>query len=206
MLTSLNASKEEILDFYKYLYQYKCVKEWAITPAFFSKYKEEEYKSLEIDNKDMIWVYEFTQKPNLAFNIVLNKISEDGYVLKRFKTVEDFVCYNQICIANSVSLSILANGDCSVCEMLYNTPEYLLGNIKNSSIKDIWNSKKALDLYKINQKYYPDSSPCKKCNSIEKCRNDFGKRVCYLDIAKSGKSRWDPDPRCPLSDEIDLVL
>ena len=58
----------------------------------------------------------------------------------------------------------------------------------------------------MEKKEFPQSSSCKSCSVFEKCRNGFGKRVCYVDIAKSGFSKWDPDPRCPNSENIDLIL
>lgn len=206
VLTKANASKDKVLSLYSFLSGFDCVKEWIMTPAFFSKYKESEYKSIEVDNEDLIWIYKLAQRPDLAFKVGLNKISKDGYVLKKAETTEEYVCRNQICMANTTGISILANGDCSICEMLYDNPEYLIGNVSESSIRNIWNSEKALSLYEMKQNSFPDSSPCKKCSVFDKCRNDFGKRVCYLDIAKSGHSKWDPDPRCPNADNVDLIL
>lgn len=206
VLTRLNASEDRILALYSFLSGFSCVKEWDMTPAFFSKYKERHYKSLEVNNDDLIWVYNFTRRPDLAFKIGLNKISDKGYVLKKFKTPEEYVCHNQICMANTTCISILANGDCSVCEMLYDTPEYLLGNVTESSLREIWNSERALQLYAMSRSLVPASSPCRACEVFEKCRNGYGKRVCYLDIAKSGHSKWEPDPRCPHADDIDMIL
>lgn len=206
VLTKKNASKEKLIELYTYLSQFSCVKEWVMTPAFFSQYKREHYKHLEVDNQDLIEAYNLSKEDGLAFRIGLNKISNNGYVLKRHRDVEEFVCQNQICLGNTTCLSILANGNCSVCEMLYDSPEYILGNVNNSTIREIWNSPKALDLYTMKQKEFPQSSSCKSCSVFEKCRNGFGKRVCYVDIAKSGFSKWDPDPRCPNSENIDLIL
>lgn len=206
VLTKKNASKERLSSLYDYLAAFDCVKEWVMTPAFFSQYKESHYKSLEADNDDLIWAFEFAHKDNLAFKVGLNKITDKGYALKRFDTVEKYVCGNQICLANSTCISILANGDCSVCEMLYDSPEYLLGNVYDSSIRDIWNSEKALNLYAMAQESCPDSSPCKDCKVFDKCRNEFGKRICYVDIYKTGHSKWDPDPRCPHADIENKML
>lgn len=206
VLTKLNASKESISSLYTYLSGFDCIKEWVMTPAFFSKYKETEYKWLEVNNDDLIWVHEFTRRQDLAFRIGLNKISEKGYELKKFGTIEEYVCRNQICMGNTTGISILANGDCSVCEMLYDSPEYILGNVNDSSIREIWNSEKAMQLYTMAQQQFPQASPCRQCSVFEKCRNGFGKRVCYADIAKTGKTKYDPDPRCPHAENIDLIL
>ena len=206
VLTKMNSSRDKISFLYKYLSEFKCVKEWVMTPAFFSKYKESEYKSLEVNNDDLIWVFEFSRRSDLAFGVGLSKISANGYELKKSKTTEDYVCQNQVCMANTTCISILANGDCSVCEMLYDNPEYLIGNVHNSSIREIWNSEKAMGLYRMTQNLFPEASPCRRCDVFGKCRNEYGKRVCYLDIAKSGKTKWYPDPRCPEAEEVDLIL
>lgn len=206
VMTKTNASREKVISLYEFLSRFACVKEWIMTPAFFSKYKESRYKSLEADNEDLKWIYEFANREGLAFKVGLNKMTDKGYVLKRFETPEEYVCRNQICMGNTTCISILANGDCSVCEMLYDNPEYLLGNVRESSIRDIWNSEKALGLYSMRQDRFPESSPCRKCGVFDKCRNDYGKRVCYVDIAKCGHTKWDPDPRCPHADVTDMIL
>lgn len=206
VLTKHNASKNMLEKLYTYLTQFKCIKEWVMIPAFFSKYKQHYYKSLEVSNDDLIYAYELKKRDNLAFKVGVSKISEKGYVLKRFECTEDYVCRNQICMANTTCLSILANGDCSICEMLYGDPAYILGNVNLSTIREIWNSPKALGLYTMQQKEFPLSSPCRTCSVFDKCRNEFGKRVCYLDISKSGHTQWDPDPRCPNSEDVNLIL
>lgn len=206
VLTKLNASSSNIQQTYEFLKRFQCVKEWVMTPAFFSVYKKDEYKHLEVNNDDLIDAYEFSTREDLAFRIGLNKISENGYLLKKHNTAEEYVCRNQICMGNTTCLSILANGDCSVCEMLYDNPEYLLGNVVHSSIADIWNSEKALSLYEICQKNINPESPCSDCIVFDKCRRGFGKRVCYLDISKTGHSKDFPDPRCPQAEECKIIL
>lgn len=206
VLTKKNATEEKIKDLYNFLSQFECIKEWDLTPAFFSKYKEKEYKNLEADNNELKWAYEFTQKEGLPFKTAINKITKDGYKLKRTSTIEDFVCQNQICIANTYGTSVLVDGNVSICEMLYDNHEYILGNVNHSSIKDIWNSEKALSLYNMSQENFPVESACKTCKVFDKCRNEFGKRVCYVDIFKSGKSKYFPDPRCPNAEDTNKIL
>lgn len=206
MLTKINASIDKVHSLYNLLLEYPCVKEWIMTPAFFSKYKEEGYKSLEVENDDLVRVYEFSKEEGHPFRIGLNKINKKGYELKQFSSEEEYVRRNQICMANVTCLSILANGNCSVCEMLYDNPDYILGNVNESSVSEIWNSEKALNLYTMTQSEFPALSACHSCSVFEKCRNGFGKRVCYLDIAKTGKERWEPDPRCPNATEVDIIL
>lgn len=204
--TKINGTKEKIELLYNYLSQYSCINEWDITPVFFSEYKKEKYKDYEIDNISLKNIYDFSRKDDLKFRIVLNKINENGYQLKKCKTVDDFVCKNQICLGNTTSISILANGICTVCEMLYDHIEYQLGNVYEHSIYEIWNSEKALTLYNPKQIEIQGDSVCKTCTVFDKCKTGFGKRVCYSDIAKTGGSKDDPDPRCPKSKGISIIL
>ena len=175
-------------------------------PSLFSNYKADEYKKLEVNNEDLKDVYQFVRQEGLKFRIGLNKISEQGYKLKTTDNVEDFVRKNQVCMANSTCLSILANGKCSVCEMLYSGEEYLLGDVNQNSIREIWNSDKAMDLYNLKQSCIDKSSPCHSCETFSKCRNGYGKRICYVDILKSGKSLSFPDPRCPMAEDYNTIF
>ncbi|QCD37251.1 SPASM domain-containing protein (plasmid) [Muribaculum gordoncarteri] len=84
---------------------------------------------------------------------------------------QNLFCRNQICLANTTSLSILANGLCSICEMLYDHPEYILGSVRKASISEIWNSEKALNLYSPQQENIESDSPCKTCEVFSKCKN-----------------------------------
>ena len=206
VLTSLNSDMQSIESLYDFLSQHQAVKGWDITPAFFSKYKDLYYKNIEVSKDALQEIYKFSKRDNLKFPIGLNKISENGYSIKKCDTVEDYVCHNQVCMANTSGMSILANGKCTVCEMLYEDEPFLIGNATKDTIKDIWNSQKALDLYSLKQETINNDSPCRKCPVFERCRNGYGKKVCYLDIRKTGKDLSYPDPRCPEADDYDIIF
>ncbi len=206
VVTKQNADINQITGFYNFLSAFDAVKEWAITPAFFSPYKADHYKNLQVNNDDLKDIYAFSKRDDLKFPILLNKISDKGYRLKSTESVEDYVVANQICMANTTALSILANGRCSLCEMLYEADEYILGDVRKSSVRDIWNSNKALGLYHLKQAAIDKDSACASCTVFEQCRNAYGKRVCYVDIRKTGKSLSCPDPRCPMAEDYNLIF
>lgn len=106
-------------------------------------------------------------------------------------------------------LSILVTGICTPCEMLYDNPDFILGNIYNNPLKVIWNSPKALEICTSNQidKRKTDS-PCKHCKVLDICRKSINRRVCFVDISKTmgnGYSDY-PDPRCPNSTVTGYIL
>ncbi|MDE7368617.1 MAG: hypothetical protein K2N08_02450 [Muribaculaceae bacterium] len=71
-------------------------------------------------------------------------------------------------------------------------------------MKEIWNSEQAIDLYFPKQN---EAEPaCRECKVFDKCKGDYGKRVCYSDISKLGLTKGSPDPRCPMSKNFDVIL
>lgn len=101
-----------------------------------------------------------------------------------------------ICTGNLWNVVILPNGDVTICEELYRIPEFILGNISNSTLREIWNGEKALSLYNDPLKNRMKGQ-CSCCEDYISCRNGAG--VCWKSILMAyGKENWHyPDPRCP---------
>ncbi len=200
VLCNQNAEIPFISELYRFICQYACIKNWVLTPAFFSEHQVD-YHRYKASNDKLAAVAKYIKGLDASFPIYLSKISTAGYRLKRCSTVSDYVVRNQTCHANSYSMSVLASGDCSICEMLYDKEEYLIGNIREQSLSEIWNGKKALALYAPLQERISVESPCSQCGVFEKCKNGIDKKVCYVDIAKTVKSQsFDfPDPKCPMA-------
>ena len=209
VLTSLNDDVDDIMQMYQKLSEYSNITQWTITPAFYSNYNNAK-DNYQIDNNRLMQIFKKVNSINNSkIKIIFSKTSEQGYSLSKFKTKESFLELNQICNANTYSMSILANGLCTVCEMLYDNPTFLIGDLKKVTISSAWNSEKALDLYNLKQDNAPNSSPCASCHSFIDCRNKLDKRVCYVDIAKvyiHDKSVYFPDPRCPEAVDSDILL
>lgn len=207
VLCAYNSSIKAFSELYKFLKGYSIIKDWVITPAFFSEHQSD-YTKYAATKDAISTIGGFIADCEQPFPIILSKMSPCGYKLKRCDSVEEFVNKNQRCYANSFSMSILASGQCTVCEMLYENPEYTIGDISSESLFDIWNGKKALSLYSISQKAICNETPCSNCSVFDVCRNKLAKRVCYVDIAKMNQfpSKGMPDPRCPKAKDTDVVL
>ena len=104
-----------------------------------------------------------------------------------------------LCSANIVNLYILPDGQVTICEELYWSPKFILGDVTKQSIMEIWNSDKAIGLYKLSQSDFRPQSACKYCPDFSFCRSTLG--VCWKYIYMAyGMEHWDlPDPRCPLA-------
>lgn len=137
-------------------------------------------------------------------------MSERSYLQKPFGTVDEFVQKNQTCYANSFAMSILSDGKVSVCEMLYENENFVLGDVRHQSITEIWNSLKALTLYSYKKELIQkkDDNSCCSCAIYDKCKTGLGKKICYVDVAKIyGNEQYEyPDPRCPNAPEYNRSL
>lgn len=170
VLCSVNSQLDKIKGLLSCLNKFTCIKDWVMTPAFFSEFKKEEYRKYEAPNANLIQIQDFIKGITSVFPIYLSKISQCGYTLKKNPTVSDYVKNNQICYANSYVMSVLASGECTICEMLYENKEYIIGNIKEQSLFDIWNSPKALSLFSPDQNKTSVDSPCHTCMVFEECK------------------------------------
>ncbi len=100
------------------------------------------------------------------------------------------------CSGNFSSFQILPDGKVTICEELYYHPKFIIGDLTTESIREIWNSKKALSLYHFSREEVREESACKRCGDFDRCHQDKG--LCWkLAIYAYGENNWDyPDPRC----------
>lgn len=207
VLCRQNTDLEQLGKLYTFLSKFQNIKDWVLTPAFFSEYKML-YEKYAVSNNSLKQISDFVKQLKTTFPIYLSKFNSCGYNLKHCKTVHDYVNINQKCYANSFSMSILSSGVCTICEMLYENKDYIIGNVRYQRLIDIWNGKKALDLYSPIQTQMSNNSPCYNCTVFDKCKKTLAKRVCYVDIAKvNGIGSFSyPDPRCPESKDVNVIL
>lgn len=211
VLTKYNANIQEMCKLYNFIISQKSVVSWVLTPAFYSAFKHD-YCNYRASDNDLIEVYKFTQKQlgRTHLQIRYNKMSDKKYSLRIYSDVHEFVGDNQICNANTYSVAILSNGYVTICEMLYDSPPFILGNIRQQSLYNIWNSSRALKLFSYHQWMikHKENNNCVKCKVFDECKSGLGKRICYSDIVKVyGSDRFEyPDPRCPESLKIDQEI
>jgi len=111
------------------------------------------------------------------------------------------LAYNNrsLCSGNVSNLFILPDGQVTICEELYWSPKFIIGNVTHQTIMDVWNSDKATKLYYMSQNDIRTTSACKYCPKFTECRQGLG--VCWKNIYQAyGEENWDlPDPKCPLA-------
>ncbi|MCI5150815.1 MAG: SPASM domain-containing protein, partial [Candidatus Electrothrix sp. MAN1_4] len=84
-------------------------------------------------------------------------------IYKKWSDKIELRCHG--CGAGLYTLSIKSNGDVSPC-ICNGSKKFVCGNIRESSVKEIWNSEK-LKLYHLNNLQVPE---CKGCEYLKECR------------------------------------
>lgn len=107
-----------------------------------------------------------------------------------------------ICTGNLTSFVLLPDGKVTICEELYWNKHFIIGNLVEEDIMEMWNSQAANSLFNLKKETISSESACKFCNDFDSCRIKTG--VCWKDVlAYYGESKWDfPDPKCPKSTRI----
>lgn len=202
VLTCKNDSVDDMKTVFNAIKDYDCLLEWKIDTAGRSLYLKEDYEKIasQQDHISEIALFIDSIRSCVGFPIRNPKPSTNISFLPKPKNMDEFF-KRANCSANYSSLFILPDGQVTICEELYWNPHFLIGNILNQTIEEIWNSQKALDLFYINQKNIPKESLCSACDVFEKCRSV--KQVCYKEILKKyGEDKWYyPDILCPKSND-----
>lgn len=206
VLTSQNTSLEEINNLYNFLLRYDNIAKWTLTPMFHSEYILNN-DNLCPENDKLAEIFAFTRGLNPPFSIFYNKLGEKGYLHTQYSDIADYISKGSTCLANTTSVSILCDGTCTVCEMLYKNPLFVLGNIKERTLEEIWNSDKAISIFdgNISRNF---NSPCNSCRHLFECKGDIFKHVCYVDVVKvhGMENGNQPDPKCPKCKKWNLIL
>ena len=101
------------------------------------------------------------------------------------------------CSALNEHFFILPDGKVTICEQLYWNPNFIIGDMNQQGIMEVWNSERVQELLQLKQQDLSDNSACKSCKLFDNCFR-VARNRCWSDIIKAyGSKNWDfPDPRC----------
>jgi radical SAM protein with 4Fe4S-binding SPASM domain len=192
VITKYNDQIEDIQLLLDFLSDFN-ISQVFIIPAGFTLYKKSDFAS-SLKNINLIDKFVQSIKSNYSFNISVSEYTKKEELL--LKTADKKRLFNERgrCTGNVNQVYILPNGDVTVCEGLMFNRAFIMGNINEKSLKEIWDENKCS--YLMNPNIYSGSA-CQKCKDFEDCHS--GKGVCWkLAILAYGDDNYHyPDPRCP---------
>ena len=199
VLTKYNDSIEDMKSIYDVISKKSNILHWHIVKGDSTLYPKVEYSQIEISdeaiNNMSRYMSDLSEKSK--FQIIYPQPTIETENQNNFEDLKQTFFNRSFCSGLYSSLYILPDGQVTMCEQLYWNPIFIVGNILENSIKEIWNSQKALSLYNIKQSDIPKESLCSSCKDFRSCR-EF-KQVCYREIIKKyGPDKWFyPDAGCP---------
>lgn len=195
VVTCHNDSISEIEKLATFIEELDNVERWEIRIAFKSLYSKSDFDLIKSNRSKIDIIEKWIKENNNRFkNKLLWSPDDDVKYKKSAGGSKNFE--GPKCAANISNMVILPDGNVTICEQLYWNPNFIIGNIANNGIEEIWNGSKALSIWKKDIRSIKNDSQCKCCKDFKDCF-DFGNR-CYANIIKAyGDDNIDyPDLRC----------
>ncbi len=197
VLTNLNSDKECLTEMFNYLSTLKNINHWEARIAFRSLYSSTEFESIKLQEQERLEAFGhldgLIKKDTLKVNV------DKSYLERGFFSSD---CGSKgfpgaSCSANRSHIYILPEGNVTICEQMYWKKRFIIGNILENSIEEVWNSPASIKWVNMTKDDFRNESACKTCDKIDDCFNKYTNR-CWADILKVyGDENWDfPDPRC----------
>jgi radical SAM protein with 4Fe4S-binding SPASM domain len=120
---------------------------------------------------------------------------KDPSLMSKEEKLEFFRNRSQ-CSAGRWSFVLLPDGKVTPCEELYYHPAFVVGDLKQQSILEMWNSERFHKLLNPDQDTFGDS-PCRHCKEFIECHT--GKGRCWKRALQAYGRHYFPDPFCPYS-------
>lgn len=194
VLTRYNSQITGLEEMRSFLAPFKHLVRWEIRVGFKSLYSKNNFDEIKIGAEEAGPIGSWIKKNEKNFPIpILWSENKDKY-FKASGGSRHFP--GSRCSANYSHMILLPDGKVTICEQLYWNERFVIGDIKENSIPEIWNAPKALRLAFPQKSDFRAVSACSNCAIFDQCMT-FPNR-CIADILKGyGEENADyPDPRC----------
>lgn len=197
ILTKFNSDQEQLTELFNYISNLKKLIYWEIRVPEASIYTPNTFKEIKADKNKLMSTCKFIKNtliPHAKFTIyVSDEALEDIY--QKGKPSDECFKGGACGILNN-RLFVLPDGKVSICEQLYWHPQFIIGDLSKQSLCEVWNSPKALALFKMGKESFNKQSYCSQCKAFDYCNKQH--RRCFVKVIKAyGSQNWDfPDPRC----------
>jgi len=197
VITKYNDSVDDVKSLLDFLSEFSITQQIVI-PAGFTLYKPSVFMP-SVKNIQLIKDFLHSYKENYKFSISLSDYAKKEEFFMKKTDKENAFNRRALCTGNINQIYILPNGDVTLCEGLMFNKAFIMGNVNNKSLKEIWDENKCA--YLMNQSVHKGSI-CGKCIDFESCHSEKG--VCWkLSILAYGDENFHfPDPRCPKAPKL----
>ncbi|MCK4947192.1 MAG: radical SAM protein [Candidatus Aureabacteria bacterium] len=187
---------EEVEPLMRFLATKKNIYRVTQSPYSISRFKHK--SKFPISNEEYKVILEasekiFESRPDISFNPGdVFEPYEKVSVIEREKSWDE----RSFCSGGRQNFALLPDGKVTMCEELYYQRHYIMGDLTEQSIMEMWNSPEAKSISYPPKELFPDG-PCRDCKDLAACHYSPGR--CVREAIKHfGEDKhYYPDPRCP---------
>jgi MoaA/NifB/PqqE/SkfB family radical SAM enzyme len=142
-------------------------------------------------------VIEIYRRRKTSFRLT-SELLQPQYICPTKETTAVFA-ERTVCNAGRSGLTLLPNGEVSICEHLPYVPEVIIGDLRVQSIEEFWHSSRLLSfLSPPVRSWYEESIPCHHCAEQDfiQCHTQYS--ICLKDSYNYFRSLHAPDLHCSL--------
>ncbi|KEO73051.1 radical SAM/SPASM domain-containing protein [Anditalea andensis] len=204
ILNKENETAEDMRSVYEFIDGKKNINSWRVELAGPTMYLGcnafDRYRNTKTSVEEVYQFFDSIKEKDLGYKLSFGGTHPDNVntnAVPQQKKGE-----RPACTANYSKIFILPDGKVTICEELYWHPTFIIGDVLQNTIQEIWNSDFAAYLYKIPQAHIPGDSPCSGCSYYSSCRDQS--QSCWRDIIKGyGDDKWHyPDVNCEFAPQI----
>ncbi|MGE5341893.1 MAG: radical SAM protein [Candidatus Omnitrophota bacterium] len=202
-ITTINEGMHRIKELFDFLVKLDNIKSIRFGAVGYSLYQtKNNFEKISISIEKILKIEELITEYKDKYpgiSISFSGYTEESSVICDKKEKEKNFIGRVRCSGNFYAFVILPDGKVTICEQLYYHPRFIIGDLQKQTIKEIWNSEKALSLYNLSRESVREASACRTCEQFNPCHKNKG--ICWRNILIAyGHENWDfPDPACPES-------
>jgi len=198
ILTKCNSTVQEMNALFEVVKRIKNLAYWEVRVPNQSVYSKD-FDKIKPNLEEIDLVFNHINNeiiPQTDQKILLNKDVVDQNHNYRCEKASGDTFGGGICGSLYDNLFVLPDGKITLCEELYWHPQFIIGDLNEMSLQEIWKSEKAMALLKISKELVGKDSTCGKCSSFQNCSENH--KRCWLRVIRSyGLQKWNyPDPYC----------
>lgn len=207
ILTNETATIQNLRDLAQFLSTVQNLDYWEIRVPEYSLYTSARFKKVQAPRNqlDIISRYIREELPKEFPGRIIYSAEALNETFRN--TGPDEECFKGgQCGYLSKQMFILPDGKVSACEQLYWHPDFIIGDLTQQTIEEVWRSTKALDLFNRSTDKFRSESACKTCSHFDKCNENSRRCVVKVMKAYGIDNRDYPDPRCVFAPPVESPL
>jgi radical SAM protein with 4Fe4S-binding SPASM domain len=107
------------------------------------------------------------------------------------------------CGVNRFCMIVAPDGAVIGCEQAPQTADFILGNVKERSLLDVWQSDRVTGFINVTREQFK-GTVCEDCETFAQCYDNKG--GCFIESIRAYGSRFAPHPLCPKAPGYELAV